>query len=1011
MTFQRALVRAALVLLAASGCAAGQLAAVVRSGDADAREAIVSALASHGLPQRLDSVYDDGRVEVLATDALDADQLFQVARRIETEDGVLAAGELFERTATSVEVFSGWVRAGLSDARDQDAVRDWANESPRLRIAEMDTQRLSVLLEARSERGELEQRLASLPPPAGPAERVMYRFGRVLPPVKFGGYHRIPKGKNKLIVVLEKVPVDWAQFLGSIGASEEVLSQSGGVAATGLEIRVLSFANNPAMIQGLASLDSVAEVTASGPMIHDDPPRFIADELMVDFVSETAFNEARPILAFYGFQLERRRSIGNFIGALWVPLSVIGGQPAALKIPYLDHGYMFRREVQGEPGASYVVYDAARELLEGHLARVAVPNEITINVPLADTECDRALHHIEPVKAAAAWEVANQYPRSSVVGLLDRGFSADGGYNCSELNVVALLDSKTCTGSGCSDPSTCIPGEGETWCDACPYPKPRDTSANDAHSKVVANVLGAWDTSTVDTDRMIGVAPGARMISAAQDGLSSTWQVASALWWMAGGHPNESTIYPTPLEQNQASVLNLSVGREYCVVPTCPEHDESSGEDPIDPRARTICAAVCTDQSTCTVIDEALEKLRLGHEADERLREGGVLVVAAAPNASIDSDLHSSPFTFAVSSVNAVSTAAPDTSYQWNSSDAERSPSIDLVAPMGSSTSTPLCRPDDTLWNSGGQSSLATGVVSAVASLMFDVNPSLTAIQAECILRTTAQRDNVWSSPQTGCEFLHPGPEANPDVSDYCGEADTPVVDDPDQSWCYGYGMVDAEAAVQGAADCRPCTEPYPLVDQTTREPFAWIEEACFLSRNVDTDLENWTRSPWCACNAEGEQPTSYFPVAISNGFMCLNCWNEDEEEGDPGEVEIDPEVVEYLVLERIARFLHCFPDECVCENEEFSCVALEIVNDSSKELFGVSLQLCKDEICVPMDLRMAHWDLDAEALSMIDEWAPSEKLSVWLPLTEEFAKWWGEAGEPHPTVEILAKGEPVELK
>ena len=247
------------------------------------------------------------------------------------------------------------------------------------------------------------------------------------------------------------------------------------------------------------------------------------------------------------------------------------------------------------------------------------------------------------------------------------------------------------------------------------------------------------------------------------------------------------------------------------------------------------CELVCTSSTPCGLIEEVLARLRRPRSGDG-LRDRGVVVVTAAGDEDEKNELATSPNTLAVGSVR-----FDDDAGKWSpfdvAGDSECDPVcpsckeihcfgdfVDLVAPLGSDDDNQticadcvVCQqdpPGPTACSGAcstpsvpmalefGAPSGAAAAVSGVVAMMFEVGgDNLSADQVYCILRETAQSRNgsgeVWE-----------------DLSNWADLFDCSF--ESERSACFGYGMVDAAAAVDAAKHCRsrsrhcPCPQLPP---------------------------------------------------------------------------------------------------------------------------------------------------------------------------------------------------------
>ena len=405
----------------------------------------------------------------------------------------------------------------------------------------------------------------------------------------------------------------------------------------------------------------------------------------------------------------------------------------------------------------------------------------------------------------------------------------------------------------------------------------------------------------------------------------------------------------------KADILNMSFTRED-FLSTLDDCRLSAATSSVAP----ICNIVCTDTGACGILEEVLQRLR-NPQSGDGVREEGVAVVAAqgidatryenvsgvtvsrsqnslcfdtAGNPASDvyrtheewnrhTDLAASTATIAAGSV--TSPASGSHPFTDDGSDhcliQFRGESVDVVAPMGGEGSyQTLCHdcadcggtPCD---HTFGESSAATAIVSGVAALMLEANPSLTADQIHCILRSTADPLNdtgeAWEKPQ---DWQVPG----------CGWNDFLHSD------CVGYGMVDAYTAVQAAVACIDATDP-----------------GCLWAADVDpADTAACVQGFSVAPEKETEGTGGYGPFLI---------------------VEVEPMCCMEFPDWVIERILCPLGGNCRCRlpapavpGDTESCVAIDYVSDgfsASRTSFRqVEFKVCVGETCRTVK-ELARWN------------------------------------------------------
>ena len=731
-----------------------RLAVVVRPDDVDLLE-IDRILRAEGMQRESRATFDnDAGVTVLETVGLSGSaepHLFEVAVQLEALDGVLASGELLRSPADRRLVYSGLVLVRYQDDVSDPELQSWANRHG-LTEKERNEQERHLLFRAPLDPASLLDLINDLPETVGRVTLIHHdvRSPQPLEVEDVGGYHILEQGRNVLAVELKD---------GAPPNRFDTINGGPELVETVQRVEFWRFDNEDNMMD----FQTDNRLGDSGPAISIHPPRYLGNELIVAFTNAPERYAATFLLRFYNLTEVRM-------------------------LPYLENGYLFR-----SPKPSHDLYRAAEELLAGSYASLAVPNVVSKNTSLCAGDCATAGHqeYLRMIRAPGAWESASTCGET-VIGVLDEGFQADtSGELCTELNVAAMLNAMD-TGNPLPLPPSCFPSDWSNW---CADPTCLGLSIpNATHAIGMAMTAAAkFDTPLLPSDSCdsrVGVAPGAPLLDVAIPWSGNDTALASAMWWMAGG---EETGYARPLRgddrDRRATVFNLSFERVYAADEECP----------VD--GSRLCEPVCGVNVECSILDAVQERLGSPEEEDAQFREGkgirreGILVVAAI---SVDNNFGEATHTAAVGTM--ARTGDPFHS----------AVDLDVVVPMGGNQGTNLTGdppPDDI---EVGSSSAAAAAVSGVAAMMFDVNPYLTAAQAHCILRQSANKSPrsaggsaLWDALAMDRFLIDPGWN--------CRFADG-------KSKCFGYGMLDAAAAVEGAAACRPETELQIVYSRETGE-------------------------------------------------------------------------------------------------------------------------------------------------------------------------------------------------
>lgn len=707
---------------------------------------------------------------------------------------LIGGGELIAKDRDSVHFYSGRVLVHFQGPMDEPGARAWGRP-------------VELALSRRARDGtwflfDAPLDMASLLPlttsPPGTAIDVMpivedvsaTRPGTPLP--SSATYHRIPADRNKLVVLLEP---------GPDAAYEKFLVDHHAIVISGAKTsrQIVQFLDEAAMMAAQHDIGAVRSVSRAGPLLSEKPLAFLTNQLVVRFRSPLAVQQAGVVLDHY--QLRESRELS-----------------------YIDDGFLYK-----VPLPSYAPYDVARELILGGHALFAVPNVATFSESACHAaECNNVaipgvIPHLEYLREMKACDVRSG--SDVVLAILDEGIQgADPTITQTRLRVGTAIDFKTM--------QECEPPNPADWwsktgvCGPVFAPPSSQPPWEAAH----ANQMALLAAATCDTADLLGMAPGALLINARKGDFGSgpAWTdvaFADALWWLGGGDPawcRDGPNYPcsgtactssTPATcsegplpthldtTHRAGVINLSFVRPDFLAQNCPD--------------AATCQIVCVDTAHCGVIDGVLERIRNPTTGDG-IRDGGAVVVVAmgikgttplsqrcfdpAGNLTSDpadrpvTDLAESKWTIAVGSVwpedgTIPSHAGQPFSPRWTDKCLINfgGDFLDVVAPMGKDCV--LCTSCTTQPMRSGSSSAATAVVSGIATLMLQNNPQLTADQAQCILRETANpfsnSGQIWDTATVNGWNI---PDCKYDLKGH--------------SNCLGEGMVDAAAAVAAAVEC-----------------------------------------------------------------------------------------------------------------------------------------------------------------------------------------------------------------
>lgn len=261
-----------------------------------------------------------------------------------------------------------------------------------------------------------------------------------------------------------------------------------------------------------------------------------------------------------------------------------------------------------------------------------------------------------------------------------------------------------------------------------------------------------------NTKGVAGVAPGCQLMPLQWPPTNAVSEWSDIYIWIAGGDPERPAPFPAPLTKG-ADIISNSIG----------------------------------------VVDfpiSGIMKDTFDYIAAYGRNGRGCIVAFAAGNDNIDmaTDSYSQWANYEKTIAVASCTISPPDAIEQKVSTSSFGDAIDLCAPAGGpaggTEARTLSTGSSNSYQTHGQTSCACPQVAGAAALLLSVNPDLSWIEVRQILRDAAEHinttnvdpDGIWRDVN-GTESTAPG---------YLG---------PYHSRWYGYGMVNAEAAVQAAQD------------------------------------------------------------------------------------------------------------------------------------------------------------------------------------------------------------------
>lgn len=831
----------------------------------------------------------------------DLDRLFVVAERLRSIRGIAAAGLLVSAVSQRerVVIYDGTFVANFEPGASRAEMERWAP-------ARFPQLTLDVAGRTARHRGRvLPGSIAAIPAPSGALRSVepVFRFfpphRRSLVAADYGGFHRLPLGRNVLGLIFRSTATQ-QQVTDVVDA---VLTANGDPGRSDNRIRLFDFAG------GEAAMDAAIETIRNDPDL-SGPLRIYGPTLAEDLRPGvgSALNAPLPVPGIVAPRLIVRFTPGSrFIAESQLFDDPLGDEDLTFEraLPYIEGTYVYSMSYP-----TYRIFDIAEQLLEADppLATLAIPDiwrenlsaTTTDSCPLDDPNGDYA--YLDLIDACGAWELLGDVEDDGpVIGLIDRGVNPTYG---SRLRIKGMAAFGSDPVTSCIPPNNCQFADG--W--------------GELHGSAMALVAAAVHAE----DHYKGVAPNASLISADRGIVDSTnldqmtdLHFADGLWWISGGSPGGSFPARSDPAPAPADVINLSFWRDG--------HDTDC-----DPATWDCVGACAAAQPTCSVIEGVLERL-YSPLVDDPVRDSGVLVNVAM-SAYEGNHLAEADATLTVGSVE-LDGKPYSGSQPFNAVGEE----LDLVAPAGPDIGIAL--PPNL---NGGASSGATAIVSGVVAMMFTVNPSLTPAQAKCLLRETAI-ESPDAATIAGWTTVS-DPPYNGTFADLCAwnAAGT-------HSPCFGYGQVDAARAVSAAASCKLSIDERDIelyfsdralfedgrgvLDVRPLDPLPRVRSDLILDE-VPYRLSN--TSDACPCTPHGVPTSEIITLAVAA---------PRDEEGFPQPFD-----------DKVLKLLRCLRDQsCACTIPD-RCIIRPLFNPT-RDLDGVTFHACFDDRCWPAGDLERSWE------------------------------------------------------
>lgn len=870
----------------------------------------------------------------------------------------LAAGEVLQRSASVVSLYLGYLIAETSGDLELRDLLAWARRHG-YSVTSAGRGRSQWIVTAQRSAAAVLSSVANGPRSISlqPVVIEIPLGFRSQPPPPPGGFHRIPRKRNILAATI--VPNGLAsEFVAAaqVRGGVEIADWPDDGAAKNSGVVLVQFAEGEQkMLDAQHEIRQLelASVQELGPAVSTGKIRVLGNRLIVRFNSPAGRDFMAPWLTFHGLE----------------PIH---------EIPWLEDTVVYRS--QGE--ASYRLYTVAGALLASGHVILALPDTYLWAKDAEGTTFTKVfsdcIYQTQPfldaAQATGARNIWASHDSATRIAFIDRGFLAAGDF-CKEIRVKAMLDT---TDQDLTEFPRCDPCSSTAWCETEISAEACDPTCGElfgsssvgTHGEGVSLVAAAIHSPTLaagsvlDCEAPRGMIDGAETLLIRRADKPSEWILSSLLVWAAGAEPGHARFGDSLPPEIAASVLNLSFQMEY--------QDESDCvPDPVtDPASDTAsdCAEICTAENDCSLLDSTLNYLVSNHDPAECpeppqncIRDGGVLIVNARAHVTNTSDLDSSPDTASIGTVAIGGDIVNADGYYYH----ELSDYTEIVAPMGGDGETEL----GTNWGVTGNSSAAAGAVSGVAAMMFDVNPSLTALQARCLLRATAStrseeddwwpesRLQGWSIPRQGtindCGLAYPMCNREHDCTDGICNWEDNCTFQSGRSLCLGGGLVDAGRAVEAAEDC------VLNLKGSMRAP------------------DKLLQSMFCICDAAGNHKPVY--QAFRNPTQVSF--------SDSG-VSFPP--FAWVLWECIRR------GDCECLPGK-PCPKISIVNPHNIDWAGLNVEWFIDKHSWPIP---GDWPT----------WPAGGELDLSVPPAREVLQMWRETGI-EPRIRVFSRGKEIELR
>ncbi len=599
-----------------------------------------------------------------------------------------------------------------------------------------------------------QERTVKLPHPPTPEEFVL--GGKDLP-FYFRGRTKTPFEPKELIGVTLDAGKDAEAKVARVARSLGLVEEKTHEQIRGNNVRVFRYAarSTPAEKQkAFETLRAAPGVRVAGPVMEmfDERLVFLTNQFVVRFSPNVTGDQVHGIAKEYGFHVVR-------------------------SVPVAGNGFLF----EGEAKADYALLDAANALAARGDVDYAEPNAVTTSMLYAISPADLLAGqqwHIALIDLPGAWHAL----RNSNAPGVAAGAPGDRTFGDEDLHIVVFdTGIQTTTASGVATPThpdfqgTVTSGASKVaafydFINMVPNNNSLGLGGSD-HGMGCAGVATALaeNPSSVlgETEGVAGAAGNCRVVGVGAPFGQPNLRWADAFAWMAGFDPGwvadgvtypVGTVFPAPLAQG------VDVHTNSVRIPDVGVMDDAldflatygrGGRGVVSFLAAGNTAAPISNPSNNTIAD---------HDK--------VITVAA----SINTDVRSGYSCFdpcidvcAPSSGDAAQTAAG----------APGKVTTDTVGGgnLAGHTGGPL-----NYRNNFGGTSSATPLTAGVGALMLSINAHLNWVQVREILRNTALEIDAANTDPVGQWALDAA--GNPEFSQW-----------------YGYGRINAEAAVTGARD------------------------------------------------------------------------------------------------------------------------------------------------------------------------------------------------------------------